>query len=120
MVMKISPVSRHLSRLYIAWRADDKVYQSACGCLDGTLTNYLLLCEIGINDPTSASSQLNGAGIFPSLSQLHLQCPSPHAHTYLSMFLQLAFFPRELCRQISPYVRLSEQGTAGSQLWARK
>lgn len=56
---------------------------------------------------------------FLSLSQLHLQCPSPHAHTYLSMFLQLVF-PRELCRQISPYVRLSEQGTAGSQLWARK
>lgn len=54
------------------------------------LPNYQLLCEIGINEPTSASSQVNGAGISLSLSQLHLQCPSPHAHTYLSMFLQPA------------------------------
>lgn len=56
---------------------------------------------------------------FLSLSQPHLQCPSLHAHTYLSMFLQPAC-PRELCRQILPYVCLSEQDTAGSQLWAQK
>lgn len=56
---------------------------------------------------------------FLSLSHPHLQCPSPHAHTYLSMFLQPAF-PRELRRQILLSVRLSEQGTAGSQLWAQK